>query len=85
MQRCAGLGFAAYHRPIDWYAAAVFGQQGTVHIERAAGRGIQHRLLQHIAVIKRKQKIGLQGAYAFEDFRCIGIFGRDGGNATLRA
>ena len=84
MQSGASLSFAVDHRPVHRHASAVFGQQRTVHIERAARGYREQRRFQHVAVVERKQEIGLQRADAVDGVREIGIIRCDCRYAVLR-
>ena len=62
VQRRAGFGGAAQHRPVDRRAAAKARQQRAVHVERAAPRVPQQRHGQHVAVVEGEDEIRRQRA-----------------------
>jgi len=60
VQRRARLALAVEDRPVHRGAPAVLGQERSVHVVGAAPRGREHRRGQHVAVIERKDEVGLR-------------------------
>ncbi len=83
VERRAGDALAMQHRPIDRRAAAILGQQRSVHVERAARRQCEQRRLQHPAIVEREDEIGPQRSDLADDLRVVGVVRRDHRNRML--
>jgi hypothetical protein len=73
MQGDAGFGFAVNQDPVHRTAAPVAGQEAAVEIQGPQAGQVQDRLLQHVAIIARKQPIRLQSLHGGHEGRVIGV------------
>ncbi len=83
VKRRAGFAFAVQDRPVHRYASAVFGQQRSMHVERAARRDGEQRRLQHLPKVEAEDEVGRKIANPRDGLACVDVGRHDRGDAVV--